>query len=170
MDASKLIELKGEEQVLLTVHGSLIPLWSKILLAFVWLVLPFFLLFPLFRMHLLGIIIFLLLLFSALLYAYRTFQIWHDSVFLVTDRRLVDMDRRGLWARVVSEVSYPDVEDVSYAIDGLFATIFRYGTLTVQMAGNAVELQVYNVRHPAKVHNLINDLRREEKEKHVSLN
>ena len=48
MDITKLIQLKPKEEVMLIVHGSLIPLWSKIVVAFVWLVLPF-LLFPCFK-------------------------------------------------------------------------------------------------------------------------
>lgn len=159
MDITKLIKIKSGEEVMLVVHGSLIPLWSKIAVAFVWLVLPFFLLFPLFQMHLFGVVLFFLLLVSALLYAYRTFRIWHDSVFVVSDRRLVDVDRRGLFSRVVSEASLLEVEDVSYVVQGFWATIFRYGTVNVRVKGNNVELQVFNVRRPAKVHDLINDLR-----------
>ncbi len=151
---------------MLIVHGSLIPLWSKIVVAFVWLVLPFFLLFPLFQMRLFGAILFLILLVSALLYAYRTFLVWHDSIFVVSDRRIVDVDRRGLWRRVVSEANLLEIEDVSYVIQGFWATIFRYGTVNVRVKGNNVELQIFNVRRPAKVHDLINDLR----SSHVPLN
>lgn len=167
MDVSKLIHLKPEEEVLMVVHQSLIPLWPKFLLSFVWLVLPFFLLYPLFQLKTPGIILFLVLLASGLYYAARTFLMWHRSVFVVTDRRLIDVDRRGLFVRVVSEAPYRQVQDVSYSINGLWATIFRYGTLVVEISSNGVNLEVFNVYKPSAVHDLIHDLREEHGQSNV---
>lgn len=159
MDITKLIQLKPNEEVLAVVHGSLIPLASKILLAFVWLVLPFFLLFPLFAMHVVGVVIFFLLLFSAIIYVFRLYLSWQETVFILTDHRMIDIDRPGLFGRVVSEARYDQVRDTSYRIHGVFPTLFRYGTLVIQISGSKINLEVYNVRHPQKTYDLINDLR-----------
>lgn len=162
MDAAKWFALKPGEEVLALVRGSLIPLWSKILLAFIWLVLPFFLLFPLFHMHLIGVIIFFTLLFSGMVYAFRFYVSWHETVMIITDLRIVDVDRPGLFGHVVSEVRYDQIRDASYRIRGVWPTLFHYGTLTIQVSGSKIHLEVYNVRHPQKAHDLINDLRHAE--------
>lgn len=153
------IQLKANETVLLTVRATLIPWWSRIMLAFVWLVLPFFLLFPLFQMQVFGAIIFIGLLGSGLIYAYRTFLLWHGSVCVITDLRVVDIDRRGIFSRLVSEVALAEIEDVSYAIKGLVPTVFRYGTVTIKVKGSTIALQIYHVRRPLQVHDLLNELR-----------
>ena len=159
MDVTKLIQLKPEEEVIMVVHGSLIPLWSKIVLAFLWLTMPFFLLFPLFSLHLFGIVLFFVLLGSGLFYSYRAFLSWYQSVFIVTDRRIIDVDRRGIFSRVVSEATFAQIQDASYHIKGIWPTLLRYGNIVIRIVGNGIELEVFNVRHPAKVHDLINDLR-----------
>ncbi len=159
MHVSRLIQLKPDEEVLMTVRGSLIPLWSKLTLAFVWLVLPFFLLFPLFHMHLIGVVLFFVLLFSGIVYAFRLYVMWQETVFVLTDQRLIDIDRTGLFGREVSEARYAQVRDVSFAIRGVWPTLFRYGTLTLRIIGSPVDLVVYHVRRPQKPHDLINDLR-----------
>ncbi len=159
MDVAKWVQLKSGEEVLAIVRGSLLPFWAKILLAFLWLVLPFFLLFPLFHMHLVGVVVFFLLLFSGIIYAFRLYLTWHETVLILTDLRIIDIDRPGLFGHVVSEARYDQVRDASYRIHGVWATLFRYGTLVIKVTGSQINLEVYNVRHPEKAHDLINDLR-----------
>jgi uncharacterized membrane protein YdbT with pleckstrin-like domain len=165
MNVANLVQLKPEEEVIMTVHQSLIPWWPKFLLAVLWVLLPFFLLFPLFQMRFWGVMIFLALLVSGAVYALRTFLAWHRSVFIITDRRIIDHDQRGLFSRVVSEAPYSIIQDVSYKISGFWPTILRYGDVTVQIRGNAVNLEIFHVRRPHHVHDLLNDLRLDLEEK-----
>ena len=158
MDTTKL-HLKEGEELILAVHGSLLALAPKIALAFVWLGLPFFLLFPLFHMRTFGVILFVILLLTGGFYAYRLYKMWSDTVFFVTDQRVVDFDRPGLTRHVVSEASLNQIREISYEIDGFWATILRYGTLNIQIRGSEVDLTVFNVRHPSKIQELIHEVR-----------
>jgi len=74
----------------------------------------------------LGIVGFMTLL---IIYVYRRSQI------ILTDKSLVTIVQRGLFNRKVSRLSMSNVEDVSCEQKGLLPTIFNYGTLTVQTAG-----------------------------------
>lgn len=159
MNVSKYLQRKPNEEVLAVMRGSLIPLWSNIVLIFVWLVLPFFLLFPLFQMRLFGVVIFFLLIFSGLFYAFRFYVCWQETLLVVTDLRVVDIDRPGLFTRTVSEVRYDQIRDVSYTIKGLWPTLFHYGTLVISVKGSAINVEVYAIRHPESAHNLLNELR-----------
>ena len=159
MNVSKYLQLKPDEEVLAIIRGSLIPLWSKITLAFVWLVLPFFLLFPLFQMRLFGVLIFFLLLFSGIIYAFRLYVSWRETVFMVTDLRMIDIDRPGLFGRTISEVRYDQIRDLSYNIKGLWPTLCNYGTLVIEVRGSVINVEVYHVRRLKAVHELLSDLR-----------
>jgi uncharacterized membrane protein YdbT with pleckstrin-like domain len=61
--------------------------------------------------------------------------IYRQSKLLVTDRSLVQIMQKTLFIRKVSRLSMSNVEDVSEEQRGLLASIFNFGTLTVQTAG-----------------------------------
>src|SRR5205085_12316471 len=54
---------------------------------------------------------------------------------LVTNKNLVQILQKTLFNRKVSRLSMSNVEDVNAEQRGILATIFNYGTLTVQTAG-----------------------------------
>jgi uncharacterized membrane protein YdbT with pleckstrin-like domain len=76
----------------------------------------------------LSAVLLVLILFTAT-YVYR------QSRLLITDRSLVQITQKTLFIRKVSRLSMSNVEDVSEEQRGILASIFSYGTLTVQTAG-----------------------------------
>jgi uncharacterized membrane protein YdbT with pleckstrin-like domain len=76
----------------------------------------------------LGAILLVLILFTAT-YVYR------QSRLLVTDKSLVQVIQKTLFIRKVSRLSMSNVEDVNEEQRGILASLFGYGTLTVQTAG-----------------------------------
>lgn len=83
---------------------------------------------PMSAIIVLSAILLVAILFTAT-YVYR------QSRLLVTDRSLVQIMQKTLFIRKVSRLSMSNVEDVNEEQRGLLATIFNYGTLTVQTAG-----------------------------------
>lgn len=77
---------------------------------------------------LLGVTVLVLYLFVAT-YVYR------QSRLLVTDKNLIQINQQSLFIRKVSRLSMSNVEDVSADQRGILATIFNYGTLHIQTAG-----------------------------------
>lgn len=61
--------------------------------------------------------------------------IYRQSRLLITDRSLVQILQKSLFIRKVSRLTMADVEDVSSEQRGILASIFGYGTLTIQTAG-----------------------------------
>jgi len=51
------------------------------------------------------------------------------------------------------------VDDVTYEVKGLFATLFGYGSVRVIVQGTGADFEVRRVYHPARLHHLLNDLR-----------
>ncbi len=159
MDISNVIQLKPEEEVLEVVRESLAPHIPKFLLITLWFITPFFFMFPLFREGWFGVLFFLALIISAVVVGMRTYIKWKNTVFVITDRRIVDIEQKGLFDRVVSEVPFSLVDDVTYRVKGIFPTIFRFGLLVVRTTGNAADLEFRRATSPARLHDLINDLR-----------
>ncbi len=75
-----------------------------------------------------GAALLVLILFTAT-YVYR------QSRLLVTDKSLVQILQKTLFIRKVSRLSMSNVEDVNEEQRGILASIFNFGTLTVQTAG-----------------------------------
>lgn len=61
--------------------------------------------------------------------------IYKQSKLLVTDKSLVQILQRGLFNRKISRLSMSNVQDVSAQHNGFLQTIFGYGTLTIETAG-----------------------------------
>jgi uncharacterized membrane protein YdbT with pleckstrin-like domain len=61
--------------------------------------------------------------------------IYRQSKLIVTDQNLIQILQNGLFSRKVSRLSVSNVEDVTADQHGFLQTIFNYGTLTVETAG-----------------------------------
>jgi hypothetical protein len=62
-------------------------------------------------------------------------RLYRQSKLMVTDRSLVQVMQKTLFNRKVSRLSMANVEDVNEEQRGIVASLFNYGTLTVQTAG-----------------------------------
>jgi hypothetical protein len=161
MEAPAFIELKPREEVLDVIHASILPRVGKLALLIVWVMLPFFFLFPLMREGGIGVVAFVIWLSSGLIALYRAYYMWANTVFVVTDKRVVDCEQKGLFHRVVTEARFDQIDEVSYYIKGFAPTIFRYGTVLIQLHGSSADIHVMEVKRPHRVTDLMNDLRGE---------
>ena len=89
----------------------------------------------------LGVAILVLFLFVAT-YVYRSNRL------LVTDKNLIQINQRSLFIRSISRLSMSNVEDVSAHQRGILSTIFNYGTLLVQTAGERPNFEFKNCPTP----------------------
>lgn len=157
----QVFELKPHEEVLATVRESLIPNGWRFLIFIVWLLIPFFFLFPLFREGVGGMVVFFGLAASGLVLLLRQYIRWHGSTLIMTDKRVVDIEQKGFFDRVVTEAPYSQIDEASYRIKGFWATVFRYGVIRMDLSGSAADIEFQNIYRPSRIHNLINDLREE---------
>ncbi|OGL69907.1 hypothetical protein A3C09_00410 [Candidatus Uhrbacteria bacterium RIFCSPHIGHO2_02_FULL_47_44] len=160
MKLKDLVRPKPNEQILLIVRESLVPKSGKLFLFAVWFLVPFFFLYPLFRMGTIGSVIFTALVVSGIFLFWKTFRLWSHTLFVVTDYRLIDIDQRGFFDRVVTETTFDHIDEVSYRMQGMMSAVFGYGTITVRLHGEAADIVFESVRKPSRVQNLLNDLRK----------
>lgn len=61
--------------------------------------------------------------------------VYRQSRVIITDKSLVQVLQKSLFFRDVSRLSFSNVEDVTAQQHGILATVFNFGTLEVQTAG-----------------------------------
>lgn len=157
MNVDKVIIRKEGEAVLRVVRRYWLTFLPKAFVAFVLFGVPLFFMVPLFRTGTPGKVAFLALLALGFLYGIRVLVEWRWNVFIVTTRRVVDVDQRGVFRRTVSEAPYDRIQDVSFSVKGVWGTVFRFGSVVVQTAGTNVNLELSDVKDPKAVHHLITE-------------
>ncbi len=91
-------------------------------------------------------------------FALASFIGWFFNIYIVTDDRIVDIDFFYLLYKQFSEADLTKIQDISYTSGGIFATIFNYGNVTVETAGEAPNLEFTSVPSPEKVVSTIRSL------------
>jgi len=152
-------QLKPDEEILMQVHQYWIPFVPRLILFSVWFIIPWFFLYPLFRQGQWGVGLFALLILSSLFFGLRSWYTWSRTIFVVTNKRLIDIDQHGWFSRVTSDIFYSKIDDVSFKKKGLFQMIFGYGLVTIVTVGSADNIEVRQVKTPSRLNDLINDIR-----------
>ncbi len=98
----------------------------------------------------------------------RSLFIWRKNLFVVTNQRVIYVDQRGVFEQHVSEVAYANMKDVRYSIRGVWGTMFRFGTLTIQCAGVNEPLNVMKLPRPQEVQRLVVEQQRTATVRHES--
>jgi hypothetical protein len=80
-------------------------------------------------------LVFGILAFAVLLGGYVMAWVYKRSSLIVTSEKLVQLIQRNLFDRKISQLSIGDVQDVSVEQRGLAARMFKYGTMTIETAG-----------------------------------
>jgi hypothetical protein len=77
--------------------------------------------------------------------------IYEYNVLIFTNLHLIEVEQNGLFSRVVSQVSFNREQDISGNRTGVFATLFNYGNVTVQSAGENVNFVFRYAPNPEAV-------------------
>ncbi len=96
-------------------------------------------------------IIYFLWLLVGLTYLFYEWMIWYYDVYIITNKRIVDIEQRSLFSRSVSEASLGKVQDITYQIEGVFATFLNFGTVKIQTAGASGIINLEGIANPEAV-------------------
>lgn len=87
----------------------------------------------------------------ALFFWIYIFFVWLDyyfDVWVITNERIINIEQKSLFTRVISEVTLTRVQDVTAKIDGFFPTLLDFGDIMVQTAGEEKHFHFRNVPRP----------------------
>ena len=76
---------------------------------------------------------------------------YYLDTLLVTNKRVIDIDQIGLFARDVAEVRIAKIEDIRVEVLGIIPSFFHYGNLHIQTAGESREFIIHNIPRPQKI-------------------
>lgn len=108
----------------------------------------------------LGTLVWYLLTFAII---FENFLSWYFDVFIITDKRVIDIDFNNLLDKKFSEAKLSMIQDVTSKVSGLGQTMFNYGTIHIQTAAEISYITFDKVPHPEKIIKIL-QLLREEKE------
>lgn len=163
------LQMKDGEDVKEIIRRHWLTLVPGLSVAFILIVIPFFLMFPLFAWGVMGASLFVVAVVIGIVVAIRTFLLWDADVLVVTTLRLVDVDQRGIFTRIVSEAPLSSIQDVSWSRKGMLETFFHIGSVRVQTAGAQTSIEARRIANPERVNDAINDLRNKTAPKRVDL-
>lgn len=92
----------------------------------------------------------------------ENFLTWFFNVNIVTDERIIDIDFHNLIYKEVSETKIDQIQDVTLKMGGAVRTVFNYGDLYIQTAGEVPNFDFLGVPKPDRVAKIIQELRTEE--------
>ncbi len=86
------------------------------------------------------------------------FSSWVDyylDIWVVTSDRIVSIEQKGLFSRTVGELKLYRVQDVTSNVRGFLPTMFRYGDVRIETAGEQSQFTFEQVPHPEQVAKII---------------
>lgn len=154
----------ADETIEILLRKSLYTLLPKSLMTFFLFTIPLFLIpflakatiykVPVFD----GSSLFVLTLFFYLFafgFVFETFLDWFFEVFLVTNKKVVDI---GEGCRSISETPLVNVQDINSKINGNIGQILNIGSIFIQTAGKTTEFEIDMIDNPSVVRDAISDL------------
>jgi hypothetical protein len=85
---------------------------------------------------------------------------WYFSLFVVTDKRLIQIAQKGLFNRSVVDMGLNQIQMVNYQVAGVQETLLSSGTIMMQTFVG--DLVIHDVHHPAKIQKKLLEILREE--------
>lgn len=87
----------------------------------------------------------------AWLFLFQNFIDWYLDIWIVTNYRIINIEQHGLFGRTMSELMLYNVQDVTSEIKGFIHTIFDYGVIHIQTAGETKRFEFEDIEHPNHV-------------------
>jgi hypothetical protein len=85
---------------------------------------------------------------------------WWFSVFIVTDKRLIQITQKGFFHRSVIDMGLNQIQMVNYQVSGLQETLLGFGTIMMQTFVG--DLVIHEIAHPAKIQKKLLEILREQ--------
>lgn len=89
---------------------------------------------------------------------WQFWTIWYMDMWVVTDRRLIDIDYKGFFDRDIAMLRLDKVQDLTVKVSGPLASVLGYGTILVQTAAAEKEFTMDDIADPEGLRDAISKL------------
>lgn len=108
-----------------------------------------------------------LLFLFAWLILFQMFMDYYLDVWIVTTRRILNIEQTGVFNRVVSELRLFRVQDVTASVNGFLHTMLNYGEVEIQTAGGKTRFRFEEVPNPMNISKDILELSELDRKEHL---
>lgn len=91
-------------------------------------------------------------------YYWFHFLSYFFNVGVVSNRRILDIDFSSVLFKQISETRLERIEDITASSGGYVASLFNYGNIYIQTAGETVNFEFLDAPRPGDVVRIINEL------------
>jgi hypothetical protein len=152
------VQLQPGEEAVLVVHRHWFFLAVPLLLALLALVIPLVVVLEVIRRTDAPSTVDMVLTVAAAVYAavvavraYFVWYAWMHDLWVITNQRLVDGQKRHWFHEEVSTADLQHVQDVALDRHGVLATVLGFGDLRVQTASEVADFTLRKIPRPQKV-------------------
>ena len=95
------------------------------------------------------------------------FMLWIDyffDIWIITSERIINIEQKGMFARKASELRFQKIQDITTEVSGFMPTIFNYGDVRIQTAGENEEFIFRTIPDPYNIKNIIMSLQKQTEE------
>jgi uncharacterized membrane protein YdbT with pleckstrin-like domain len=168
---------KPNEQVILVVRRHWFNILEQFFIVFLmillllgsWIILPLF--FPNIITSSLSVLFdFLRNLFG--MFIWITFSlIWIDyylDVWIITNKRVVNIEQKGLFNRQVSELNLARIQDITTEVTGIIPTMLNYGDVFIQTAAETERFVFHQVPDPYGIKDMLMNMQKKQNQEEAN--
>ena len=85
------------------------------------------------------------------LFAWILWLDYHLDAWVITTKRIIDLNQKSIFMRDVTEIWLDKVQDVTLKVDGIIPSLLGFGTVRVQTASETKGFSLHGVANPYKV-------------------
>lgn len=113
------------------------------------------------------IILMIIWYLATLTYILERFLRWYFNVNIITDERIIEVDFPYLVYREITDANIDQIQDVTVIMGGPFRTVFNFGNILIQTAGEVPKIDFEAVPQPDRVAKILRELRIEEEQEKI---
>jgi hypothetical protein len=90
---------------------------------------------------------------------WQFWTLYYMDMWIVTDRRLIDIDYKGFFDRDIAMLRLEKVQDLTVQVSGILGSVLGFGHILVQTAGSDKEFVIDQISDPERLRDAILQLK-----------
>lgn len=99
----------------------------------------------------------LVVILASIFYLVYEIWVWYLDCYIITNKRIIDIDQKGAFKRTVVELDLGSVQEAVYEINGPLEALFGFGSVKIKASGSGSMIVMDKVPHPEDVKRMISD-------------
>lgn len=99
----------------------------------------------------------LVVILASIFYLVYEIWVWYLDCYIITNKRIIDIDQKGAFKRTVAELDLGGVQEAVYEINGPLEALFGFGSVKIKTSSSGSMIVMEKVPHPEDVKRMISD-------------